>query len=65
MNHSLISASANTHVKIAGAALAVSMLFMAVVAATGVGGSEGVRVHGAVVKATTTTTVAGNGLMVR
>jgi|GEM_PF-3483303 len=63
MNHSLISASGNTHAKIAGLALAVSMVFVAIVSATSVTRSDnsGARVHGPVVKATTTTTVAGSG----
>ena len=36
MNHSLLSASGNTHAKIAGLAVAVSLVFMAVVSASGV-----------------------------
>jgi hypothetical protein len=65
MNHSLISASGNTHAKIATLAVAVSMVFMAVIATSGVGRSDGARVYGPIVKATTTTTVAGNGLNIR
>jgi hypothetical protein len=65
MNHSLISASGNTHAKIAALALAVSMVFMAVVAGSGVGRSDNTRAYGPVVKATTTTTFAGNGAIVR
>ena len=63
MNHSLISASGNTHAKIAGFALAVSMVFVAIVSATSVtrSDSSSARVHGPIVKATTTTTVAGSG----
>ena len=63
MNHSLISASGNTHAKIAGLALAVSMVFVAVVSATSVTrpDTSSPRVHGPVVKATTTTTVASGG----
>ena len=36
MNHSLISASGNTHIKIAGLAVVASLVFMAVVSASGV-----------------------------
>ena len=63
MNHSLISASRNTHAKIAALAVAVSLVFMAVVSATGVSRSDvsGTRAHGPIVKATTTTTIAGTG----
>jgi hypothetical protein len=64
MNHSLISASGNTHAKIAALAVAVSMVFMAVMAAGGVGKSDA-RAYGPVVKATTTTTVAGTAAFVR
>jgi hypothetical protein len=61
MNHSLISASGNTHAKIAGLALAVSMVFVAIVSATSVTRSDtSARVHGPVVKATTTTAIAGS-----
>ena len=64
MNHSLISASGNTHAKIAGLALAVSMVFVAIVSATSVTrDSSSARVHGPVVKATTTTTVAGGAIV--
>ena len=59
MNHSLISASGNTHAKIAALAVAVSLAFMAVVSASGVTRSDGATVHGPIVKATTTTTFAG------
>jgi len=61
MNHSLISASGNTHVKIAALAVAVSLIFVAVVSATGVSRSDasGARAYGPVVKATTMVTVAG------
>ena len=63
MNHSLISASRNTHAKIAALAVAVSLVFVAVVSATGVTRSDtaGARAYGPVVKAVTTTTVAGSG----
>jgi hypothetical protein len=65
MNHSLTSASGSTHAKIALLAVAASVVFMAAVA--GFGGTRidaGTRVHGPVVKATTTVTVAG-GAQVR
>ena len=62
MNHSLISASGNTHAKIALLAVAASIVFMAVVSASGVTKSDA-RVHGPVVKATTTTTVAGGAVI--
>ena len=63
MNHSLINASRNTHAKIAALAVAVSLVFMAVVSATAVSRSDisGARVHGPIAKATTTTTIAGTG----
>ena len=63
MNHSLISASGNTHAKIALLAVAVSLMFVAVVSATGVSKSDlsGARTYGPIVEAVTTTTVAGNG----
>ena len=63
MNHSLISASRNTHAKIAALAVAVSLVFVAVVSATGVTRSDvsAARAYGPVVKATTTTTIAGSG----
>ena len=66
-NHSLISASRNTHAKIALLAVAASFVFMAVVSASGVTRSDsGARIHGPVVKATTITTVAkGDGALVR
>ena len=62
MNHSLISASGNTHAKIAALAVAVSLVFMAVVSASGITRSDtsGARAYGPVVKATTTTTIAGS-----
>jgi hypothetical protein len=56
-NHSLISASGNTHAKMAVLAVAASMLFMAVVSASGLARSDG-RASGPVVKATTTMSVA-------
>ena len=57
-NHSLINASGNTHAKIALLGIAVSMIFMAVVSASGISKPEGARAYGPVVKATTTATVA-------
>jgi hypothetical protein len=64
-NHSLISASGNTHAKIAALAVAVSMVFMAVVSASGVTRSDSARAYGPVVKATTTTMMAGSSSQVR
>ena len=63
-NHSLISASRNTHAKIAAMAVAVSFVFLAVVSASGVTRSDGARTHGPVVKATTTVDVAKGGAAV-
>ena len=62
MNHSLISASGNTHAKIALLAVAATFVFMAVVSASGVTKSDA-RSYGPVVKATTTTTVAGGAVI--
>jgi hypothetical protein len=62
-NHSLISASGNTHAKIAALGLAVSLLFIAVISASGVTRSESARSYGPVVKATTATTVAGGAVV--
>jgi hypothetical protein len=61
-NHSLIDADGNTHVKIAAVALVASVLFMVVVSVSGVARWESVAEHGPIVKATTTTTIAGGGL---
>ena len=58
-NHSLISASGSTHAKIAALGLAVALVFMAVIAASGVTRSDSARSYGPIVKATTATTVAG------
>jgi len=59
-NHSLISASGNTHAKIAALGLAVSLVFVAVISASCVTRTESTaRSYGPIVKATTTTTVAG------
>ena len=63
-NHSLISASRNTHAKIAAMAVAVSFVFLAVVSASGVTRTDGARSHGPVVKATTTINVAKDGAAV-
>ena len=60
MNHSLISASGNTHAKIAALAVAASVVFMVVVSASGITRSESAPAHGPIVKATTTTTIAGS-----
>ena len=63
-NHSLISASGNTHAKIAALGIAVSLVFVAVIAASGVTRSDGsARSYGPIVKATTTTTVAGGAVV--
>jgi hypothetical protein len=62
-NHSLITASGSTHAKIGLVAVAVSVVLMAVVSATGVTKSDA-RTYGPVVKATTTINVAG-GAQVR
>ena len=65
-NHSLISANRNTHAKIALLAVAVSVVFMAVVSASSITRQDGARTHGPVVKATTQTNVAkGEGALVR
>ena len=61
-NHSLIDADGNTHVKIAAIAFVASIMFMVVVSVSGVARWESVAVHGPIVKATTTTTIAGSGL---
>jgi hypothetical protein len=61
-NHSLIDADSNTHVKIAAVALVASVVFMVVVSVSGVARWEGVAEHGPIVKATTSTTIAGGGL---
>jgi hypothetical protein len=61
-NHSLIDADSNTHVKIAAVALVASVVFMVVVSLSGVAHWDNLAAHGPVVKATTTTTIAGGGL---
>jgi len=68
MNHSLTTANGKTHAKITLLAVAVSLVFVAVVSASGVTRTDGMasRSYGPVVKATTTTTVATtNGSQVR
>jgi len=60
-NHSLIDADSNTHVKIAAVALVATVMFMVVVALSGLPRWESMAVHGPVVKATTTTTIATTG----
>ena len=68
MNHSLTNANGKTHAKITLLAVAVSLVFVAVVSASGVTRTDGMssRSHGPVVKATTATTVAtSNGSQVR
>jgi hypothetical protein len=64
-NHSLISASGNTHAKIAALGIAVSLVFMAVISASGTTRTDSARAYGPVVKATTMTNVAGSGAVVR
>jgi len=64
-NHSLISASRNTHAKIAALGIAVSLVFVAVISASGVTRSDSARGYGPVVKATTSTTVAGGTANIR
>jgi hypothetical protein len=59
VNHSLINANGNTHIKIAGLAIAASLVFVAVVSASATTRTDiPTRAYGAVVKATTLTNVA-------
>jgi hypothetical protein len=60
MNHSLINASGKTHAKITLLAVAVSLVFVAVVSASGITRTDGAasRTYGPVVKATTTMSIA-------
>jgi hypothetical protein len=60
MNHSLTSANGKTHAKITLLALAVSLVFVAVVSAAGVTRSDGAgaRAYGPVVKAPSRVTIA-------
>jgi hypothetical protein len=58
-NHSLIKASRGTHGKIVVLAVAVSIIFVAVVGAFGVTRPDaGARVHGPIVKAKAPVTIA-------
>jgi hypothetical protein len=57
-NHSLIKASRGTHGKIVVLAVAVSMVFVAVVAAFGVVKPDAGRTAGPIVKAKTTVSIA-------
>ena len=61
-NHSLIDADSNTHVKIAAVALVATVVFIVVVSLSGLPRWESMAVHGPVVKATTTTTIATTGV---
>jgi hypothetical protein len=61
-NHSLVDADSNTHLKIAGVALVASVVFMVVVSVSGFARMDSGTTHGPVVKATTSTTIAGGGL---
>jgi hypothetical protein len=60
MNHTLTSANGKTHAKITLLAVAVSLVFVAVVSAAGITRTDGTasRTYGPVVKATTTMSVA-------
>ena len=65
MNHSLISANGNTHIKIAGLAIAASLVFVAVVSASATSRTDTTaHAYGPVVKATTLTNVAKTGVAV-
>jgi hypothetical protein len=64
-NHSVIHASGTTHAKIAFLAIAVSAVFMALVAASGVTKSDGVRVSGPAVKASATMLASSDRTLVR
>ena len=59
-NHSLIDADSNTHLKIAVVAFVASIVFMVVVSLSGLPRWDSMLVHGPVVKATTTTAIAGS-----
>ena len=61
-NHYLIDADGNTHVKIAAVALVASVVFMVVVSVSGFARMDSAMTHGPIVKATTSSTVAGSGL---
>jgi hypothetical protein len=60
-NHSLVDADGTTHVKIAAVALVASVVFMVVVSVSGLARWDSIVIHGPVVKATTTTTMATTG----
>ena len=65
MNHSLISANGNTHIKIAALAIAASLVFVAVVSASATSRTDTTaHAYGPVVKATTLTNVAKTGAAV-
>jgi hypothetical protein len=65
VNHSLISANGNTHIKIAALAIAASLVFVAVVSASATTRSDSTaHVYGPIVKATTMTNVAKAGASV-
>jgi hypothetical protein len=65
VNHSLISANGNTHIKIAALAIAASLVFVAVVSASATTRTDTpVHAYGPVVKATTLTNVAKTGASV-
>ena len=65
MNHSLINANGNTHIKIAGLAIAASLVFVAVVSASATSRTDTTaHAYGPVVKATTLTNVAKTGAAV-
>lgn len=65
-NHSLISASGNTHAKIAALGIAVSLVFVALISASGATRTDtSARSYGPIVKATTATTVASTSAVVR
>jgi len=59
-NHSLIEADGFTHVKIVAVAFVATVVFMVVVSLSGLARWDSMLVHGPVVKATTTTTIAGS-----
>ena len=65
MNHSLISAHGNPHIKIAALAIAASLVFVAVVSASATSRTDTTaHAYGPVVKATTLTNVAKTGAAV-
>jgi hypothetical protein len=65
VNHSLISANGNTHIKIAALAIAASLVFVAVVSASATTRTDtAAHAYGPVVKATTLTNVAKTGATV-